>query len=177
MSRARKSGGREPNGQIQRKSVEESKFEAMRVVLERRCRHFGLRATYENMKKLQAQDAGTKWGEMFLNGKISERQKNAAQWFSELHADYLRSILAPKPFAVSGIDMPRGPGETPEAWAMRKRAEYTAVEKRLRKTLSRGHLTALKGLCCYDVDQRATDVIPGLAELVKIAVDGNSIAA
>lgn len=177
MSRRRKAGEREPNGRLKRISAEESKFEAMRHVLEKRCHDLGWRPTFDNLKKVQGQEGGTKWGVLFLLGKITEPQKNAASWFSELHADYLRSIDAPKPFAASGSDMPRGPSETPEEWAQRKRAEYTSLEAQLRRSLSRRNLGALKGLCCYDVDQRVEDLLPGLDLLVQIGVDGNSVAA
>lgn len=166
---------REPSGRVQRLAVDDNRVEIMRPVLERRCRERGLRPTADNMRKMQDADAGTIWGKLFMDGGITEAQRDAAEWYSALHADYLKAVYAPKPFAkvASAGGVGGGEPDVPDDWAKAKREEFQAVEGILRRDLTRREISAIKGMCCYDVEHRLSDVLPGLRVIAKIHVDGS----
>ena len=122
---------------------------------------------------------GTVWGKMFIRGEITEAEKMAADWFSELHAQYLKAIYSPKPSPKNArLDgLSGGAPDVPDDWAKAKRAEWADVEAILRRRCRRSEITAIKGMCFEDIEQRPEWVRPGLRVLAEIRVDGRAKAA
>lgn len=127
-------GQREPNGRLQR-PTQETGWEVMQPVLERRCRDVGIPATVENMRKVRGEAGGTPWGRLWLAGRITSRQYEAFKAFANLRQNYLRSIDAPKEDpktasmgAVAGATRPE------DVSAVRAiRARYLQIDNDLRK--------------------------------------------
>lgn len=176
---AKKLRTRELNGRVQRLSAEQSRIEIQRPVLEKRCRDLGLRPTYENLRKVESPDYGTEWGRLYLRNEITQSEKLAAGWFSELHAGYLKAICSPRPTPKnSRLDgLSGGAPDVPDDWATAKRDEWASVEATMRKRLTRYQITAVKSLCCESLPQRPEWVKPGIKVLVEIHIDGARKAA
>lgn len=82
--RKRKTGAREPNGRIERKS-EETKFAPAAI-----------KRLADNAIALASDPRlGTEAGRLLLSGKLTARQAGAAWRWSEIAADYARAIEAP----------------------------------------------------------------------------------
>ena len=70
-------------------------WEVLAPVLEAKCRRFGLKPTLANMRMVRAQEYGTPWGLMKEQGKISQREYDAAEKYTRAHWLYLLAIDAP----------------------------------------------------------------------------------
>lgn len=147
MGRPRKQGRRERNGRPKRRPASETDWQTIEPVLRRRCAELGLRPTLENMRSVRGQEGGTPWGKLWIKDEITRRQHDAARWYAEARARYLRAIAAPKETpSCSSYGDTRGRSLVENVKGdMAARAAFTAVDCLL-NGMGRSYKRAIMGL-------------------------------
>jgi len=96
--RKRKTGKREPNGKLSRRTSERQarrtvdEQAAMHVAKEARQRVFGI-----SVEASGTELAGTVCGRLLLQGSLTQQQMDAAKAFADTYAGYQRAMDSPRP--------------------------------------------------------------------------------